>query len=42
MDVPELDDALIDKIASQSDAQSGRYSFRELEQIRQKPYWLSE
>ena len=36
MDVPELDDALIDKIASQSDAQSGRYSFRELEQIRDR------
>jgi carnitine 3-dehydrogenase len=34
MDVPELDDALIDKIASQSDAQSGMYSIRELERIR--------
>ncbi len=34
MNVPELDDALIDKIASQSDAQSGMHSIRELEQIR--------
>lgn len=34
MDVPELTDELIDTIASQSDAQSGHYSFRELEQIR--------
>ena len=34
MDVPELDDALIDKIASQSDAQSGMYDIRELERIR--------
>jgi carnitine 3-dehydrogenase len=34
MDVPELDDALIDKIASQSDAQSGMRSIRELERIR--------
>ncbi len=34
MDVPELDDELIDKIASQSDAQSGQYSIRELERIR--------
>jgi carnitine 3-dehydrogenase len=33
-DVPELDDALIDKIASQSDAQSGMHSIRELERIR--------
>jgi len=36
MDVPELDDQLIDIIATQSDAQSGRYSFRELEQIRDR------
>ena len=36
MDVPELDDALIDKIASQSDAQSGMYSLRELERIRDR------
>ena len=36
MDVPELDDALIDKIASQSDAQSGAYSIRELERIRDR------
>lgn len=34
MDVPELDDALIDKIANQSDAQSGHLGIRELERIR--------
>jgi carnitine 3-dehydrogenase len=34
MDVPELDEALIDKIASQSDAQSNALSIRELEQKR--------
>lgn len=34
MDVPELTDELIDTIAKQSDAQSGHYSFRELERIR--------
>ncbi len=34
MDVPELTDDLIDAIASQSDAQSGRYSIRELERHR--------
>jgi carnitine 3-dehydrogenase len=34
MDVPELTDELIDTIASQSDAQSGRYTIRELERIR--------
>ena len=34
MDVPELSDELIDRIASQSDAQSGHYSIRELERIR--------
>lgn len=34
MDVPELTDELIDTIAAQSDAQSGRYSIRELERIR--------
>lgn len=34
MDVPDLDDALIDRIAGQSDAQSGAYSIRELERIR--------
>ncbi len=34
MDVPELDDALVRKIADQSDAQSGMYSIRELERIR--------
>ena len=34
MDVPELTDELIDTIASQSDAQSGAHSIRELERIR--------
>ncbi|WP_322866493.1 carnitine 3-dehydrogenase [Aquicoccus sp. G2-2] len=34
MDVPELTDELIDAIADQSDAQSGMYSIRELERIR--------
>ncbi|MFY0690732.1 MAG: carnitine 3-dehydrogenase [Paracoccaceae bacterium] len=34
MDVPELTPDLIDKIADQSDAQSGQYSIRELERIR--------
>ena len=34
MDVPELTDELIDKIASQSDEQSGQYSIKELEHIR--------
>ncbi|WP_350336241.1 carnitine 3-dehydrogenase [Coralliovum pocilloporae] len=34
MDVPELTDELVDKIASQSDEQSGMYSIRELERIR--------
>ncbi len=34
MDVPELDDALIKKIADQSDAQSGMYTIRELERAR--------
>lgn len=33
-DVPELTEALIDKIASQSDAQSGALSIRELERLR--------
>lgn len=33
-DVPELDEALVDKISAQSDAQSGRYGIRELERIR--------
>jgi len=33
-DVPELDDALIQKIAAQSDAQSGQTSIAELEQHR--------
>jgi len=34
MDVPELTDELVDKIADQSDEQSGAYSIRELERIR--------
>ncbi len=34
MDVPELTDELVDTIASQSDAQSGKFSIRELERIR--------
>ena len=34
MDVVDLTDELVDKIASQSDAQSGAYGFRELERIR--------
>ncbi|MCP5074808.1 MAG: carnitine 3-dehydrogenase [Rhodobacteraceae bacterium] len=34
MDVPELSDDLVKKIADQSDAQSGMYSIRELERIR--------
>jgi len=34
MDVPELDDELTDKIATQSDEQSGEYSINELERIR--------
>jgi carnitine 3-dehydrogenase len=33
-DVPEFNDELVDLIASQSDAQSGQYSIRELERIR--------
>ncbi|MCB9958431.1 MAG: carnitine 3-dehydrogenase [Rhodospirillaceae bacterium] len=33
-DVPEMTDALIELIAEQSDAQSGSYSIRELERIR--------
>ena len=36
MDVPELTDELVDKIASQSDAQSGAHSIRELERIRDR------
>jgi len=36
MDVPELDDKLIDKIATQSDEQSGQHSIRELERIRDR------
>lgn len=34
MDVPELNDALVKRVADQSDAQSGQYSIRELERIR--------
>lgn len=34
MDVPELNDALVDKIVAQSDAQAGDLSIRELERIR--------
>ena len=34
MDVPDLDDALIDKIATQSDEQAGDRSIRDLERIR--------
>lgn len=33
-DVPELDDALVKRVADQSDAQSGHHSIRELERIR--------
>ncbi len=36
MDVPELDDALIDTIAAQSDAQSGGRDVRELERLRDR------
>lgn len=34
MDVPEFNDELVELIASQSDAQSGKWSIRELEKIR--------
>ena len=34
MDVPELTDELVKKVSSQSDAQSGMHSIRELERIR--------
>jgi carnitine 3-dehydrogenase len=34
MDVPELTDELVEAIAGQSEAQSGRYSIRDLERIR--------
>jgi carnitine 3-dehydrogenase len=33
-DVPEFDDELVELVAGQSDAQSGQYSIRELERIR--------
>ena len=36
MDVPDLDDELIDTIATQSDAQSGHLDVRELERIRDR------
>ena len=36
MDVPDLDEELINKIATQSDAQSGQYGIRELEGIRDR------
>jgi carnitine 3-dehydrogenase len=36
MDVPELTDELINTIADQSDEQSGHYSIRELERIRDR------
>ena len=32
--MPDLDDALVDRIAAQSDAQAGGLSIRELERIR--------
>lgn len=35
-DVPELTDELIDKVASQSDAQSGAHGIRDLERIRDR------
>ena len=34
MDVPEFNDALVDLVANQSDAQSGAFGIRELERIR--------
>jgi carnitine 3-dehydrogenase len=34
MDVPEFNEALVDLVASQSDAESGAYGIRELERIR--------
>ncbi len=34
MDVPEFNDALVDLVADQSDAQSGHHTIRELERIR--------
>jgi carnitine 3-dehydrogenase len=36
MDVPDLDDELIDRLESQSDQQSGAYTIRELERIRDR------
>lgn len=36
MDTPELDDDLIGRLESQSDAQSGQYTIRELERIRDR------
>jgi hypothetical protein len=34
MDVPEFNDELVDMVAAQSDDQSGQWSIRELERIR--------
>jgi carnitine 3-dehydrogenase len=34
MDVPEFNEELVDLVANQSDAQSGKYTIRELERIR--------
>ena len=36
MDVPELTDELVERLESQSDEQSGQYSIRELERIRDR------
>ena len=36
VDVPEMDEELVQKIAEQSDAQSGQYGIRELEWIRDR------
>ena len=36
MDVPDLNDELVDRLESQSDEQSGAYSIRELERIRDR------
>ena len=36
MDVPDLDDELIDRLETQSDQQSGAYTIKELEQIRDR------
>jgi carnitine 3-dehydrogenase len=36
MDVPEFNEELVDLVAGQSDAQSGKYTIRELERIRDR------